>query len=388
MMNYNNLHLALTNSKNIIFAFDSHPLTQASPLEKSSYLTFLASLAIYTDGFSKEKLSFLQRLLKPLQLKEDLAFFLQAAKNINLKDVSTFLDCFKHQPLADNFLVDALLLLFCNRKPLAENFIYIAEFAELLEIPLLKMEQMLLLVQSIVQQDNNLYQQFLNTRTSIAEENFLYYSKNFVQGISVHNAAQLRVLGNFPLNTTTTYTSADVHFVQANLSFAENCKLIFEDATRVRFENCTFSNGRNLDLINCQQIEFNNCTFQNFSNRTLFIDTAQEVTLTNCHFENSTNNARSTIIAGTVYLKNCLKSQITACTFVNCQAKGLNSYTPSFGAAIYAQTVAPAEISIKNCQFTNCFSDTGSIVQISGYLGNISYDNLDFQNCNGELVLD
>ena len=112
MMNYNNLHLALTNSKNIIFAFDSHPLTQASPLEKSSYLTFLASLAIYTDGFSKEKLSFLQRLLKPLQLKEDLAFeawarkitvnncLLEIKKNINfnlyLEDVS-----YNSHPLTD-----------------------------------------------------------------------------------------------------------------------------------------------------------------------------------------------------------------------------------------------------------------------------------------------
>lgn len=387
-MNYNNLHLALINSKNIIFAFDAHPLTKASTLEKSSYLTFLAAVAIYTDGFSKEKLSFLQRLLVPLQLDNDLAFFLQAGKNISSTDITAFLDCFKHKPLADNFLVDALLLLFCSRKPLPENFLYIAEFAELLEIPLFKMEQMLLLVQAIVQQDNKLYQQFLNTRTSIAEENFLYYSKNFVQGISVHNAAQLRVIGNFPVTTTTTYTSSDIHFVHANLDFDENCKIVFENATRVRFENCTFNKGRNIDLINCKQIEFNNCSFQNFSNRTLFIDTAQEVLLTNCHFENSSNNARSTIIAGTVYLKNCLASHITACTFVNCQAKGLNSYTPSFGAAIYAQTVSPAQISIKNCQFTNCFSDTGSIVQISGYLGNISYDNLDFQNCNGELVLD
>ena len=388
MMNYNNLHLALINAKNAIFAFETHPLTTSTPLEKTTYLTFLASIAIYTDGFNKEKISFLQRLLNPLELPEKLAHFLQKGKNIALADVTVFLDCFKTKPLADNFLLDALLLLFCNRKQLPENFLYIAEFAELLEVPLPKMEQLLLLAQAIIQQDNTLYQQFLSTRQDIAEENFLYYSQNFVQGLSVHNSEQLRILGSFFIDANTTYTSKNIHLLNATITFNENSKLAFEEAQSVHFENCTFNNGRNIDLLNCREIVFSNCHFNNFSNRTLFIDAAQEVRLTNCHFENSSNNARSTIIAGTVYLKNCASADINNCQFLNCQAKGLNSYTPSFGAAIYAQTVSPAKISIKNCQFTNCFSDTGSIVQISGYLGNISYDNLDFQNCNGELVLD
>lgn len=388
MMNYNNLHLALSQAKNTIFAFESHPLVKSSDLQKTTYLTFLASVAIYTDGFSKEKLSFLQRLLKPLNLETELAFFLQAGKNITLADVTSFLNCFKGQPLADNFLLDCLMLLFCNRKHTPENFVYVAEFAELLEVPLEKMEQLLLLVQAIVQQDNPLYQQFLQTRINIAEENFLYYTKNFVQGISIHSPEQLRIIGNFKLAKTTTYTSQNIHFVQATIDFTDSSKLVLEDAQTVLFENCTFSNGRNLDLLNCQNIEIINCKFTNFSNRTLFVDQASSINLQNCHFQNSSNNSRSTLIAGTVYLKNCAATNINNCKFTNCQAKGLNSYTPSFAAAIYAQTIDPAQISIKNCQFTNCFSDTGSIIQLSGYLGNISYDNLDFQNCNGELVID
>ena len=393
MKYYNHLKLLLEKANNSLFAFYDHPLVEQDDSIKTSYFTMLAAVAVYTDGFNKEKISFLNRLLNALGLPQELSELLRRSKQIDVVHMQTFIDYFRDQEYADNFIVDCIMMIFCSKVPDKEHWLYVAEFSELLDISQEHLEQLLRLVCAIVEQDSDLYQEFLRDKPqNIVSKNFTYYTRNFAQGILVNDPLLLKVVGHFAITENITYKQRTVVFEDCVVDINTNYKLTIDGCSKVIFRNCHVHNGRNIDILNCRQVMVDNCKFENFSNRTMFLDYCKDVTIVNSSFANSSNNARTTLFGGTLFFRDCPVVYVDNCNFTNCQACGLNSYTKAFASAIYAtkesdEAKEPFSIKITNCGFTNCISDQGSVVEISGYIEGIVYDNLSYTKCNGQMVI-
>lgn len=145
-----------------LFSFNDHPLTKESTYLKEIYIALLCSISAYDGEISKEETELIKKIINGIKLKTEFAQLVKLGVEIEQKTIDDFFKYFSKEPLAFNFLFDALLLSACDGFMHDKEIELISEISEILKILPKDVEFISKLVSSFIAHDRILTKSLLS----------------------------------------------------------------------------------------------------------------------------------------------------------------------------------------------------------------------------------
>lgn len=325
--------------------YDSHPLkNEEDEYKKQLYCTMLAVIVQYGNDPKQEQVVLLERIGKGSGLEVGAQELLQKALLTDEKFAQEFYEEFAKNVLAQNFAVDALLLVYANERLEEKQLLFVTEILSVLEI---SEEVFTLLVKFtkaiLTNSSNSLYELFCKNPQLTLLNQFEYYYAPILD-MSVDQINKLVESKEDVL------IFVNMHFTpRINFDAIENRQLIL-------FKNCTFSEfEQSIGLLNVNSVIFDHCEIKNC-----------KTNLFECHY---TEN---------LYLYKCSVTNVE-------KFKRTTGYSTSYayGGILIAASKANIYVfnSIFKCvQLSATSSDSDSSTYSSGLICAGEIGNYDIQN--------
>lgn len=99
------------------FPFDTHPLSNGTIQQKELYCTMLTLIMYEKHEPAEVQIAFLERIAMASQCELTKQALVERAESIDESFATYFCEAFVEHPLAQNFIIDALLLVYCTGLP-------------------------------------------------------------------------------------------------------------------------------------------------------------------------------------------------------------------------------------------------------------------------------
>lgn len=268
----------MADMKDDLYAIVNPELNALEDFAKSLYLRVLGTVIQYGNEPSDLQSLYFKRIVKGMTEDESPEDIMKRALEISAKDIREFVDYLEDKPARFYFALDAAVLTALGGGSQA-SCEYLAELLEVTGIGKQELRCIALIAKSIVTQQASFYDEAKPLLLEdLAEVSFLPYIKNYYAGAVVDSAyakvfsAHDKALSaeiKYPL----TYTERKVTFRNLLINVGEcwsfnGCEtVIFENCDLVGscFDNCNVTGrDRSLNFDGCNRVVFSHCRFADF----------------------------------------------------------------------------------------------------------------------------
>lgn len=383
-----------------------HPIINMDEFFADTYIDMLCLIAQYKCDDVSNQIDFIERIMAAFDDSITFEEHSLRALSFKEKDISEFIVSCKERNLLHIFFVESIILTCLNGKPCEEKSKFLAMLANVFEFDNEKLEVLLKLSVSIIEQNKEKYNSIMSDLdikyTHIIEE-LLVYIKTFIEGVILCNQDLLYVyykecneqsaLYNGELDDCLydTRKSYDYGFMRAYNSSSErryssstyymtigtkdsHKKIVFENV--YLNANINFGNSENISLIGCRVsgqiysiaencLEISNSLFVNGPERihkkisSLIVFYGKELQIKNCEFYNChsrvSDGSSVMFYHGNKYAEKVVSILIENSIFKKCTSNqtgdDVNWYT---SRTLIAEE---ADMTVRNCKFIDCGSE-------------------------------
>lgn len=258
--------------------------------EKNLYLKVLCTVVQYENEPSSEQIRYLKRIVSGIGVDSTAGEFMKLALEITGEDIQEFLSVFSEINAKYYFAFDGLLLVSMENKS-EDNYEYLNELIEMLEINKNDFEFVSLVAKSVSKQDSGLYDDARDLVTERTKDlNFAPYLKDYYVGAIVDTEVEKYYSvtdkeKSKSMKFPNTYTERFVTFENLSISLSE--QWYFKGCERVVFKNCDLtSGGKILDFCSVGQVIFDGCKASDFTNRVAYFTNINKLEVLNSEFLN------------------------------------------------------------------------------------------------------
>lgn len=336
---------------------------------KKDYFKMLAVILCQGDEITEMQKNLFFRLLCGTKTEYTLEDYMKNALNVEINDFLEFIDECKDKNLKYRFLIDALILVYCDQYT-EEQIDVITYFMEYLSIAKDELKYLIQICKSILLQDNELYWNvYWKINDNIKEDITLDFIKDYVEyyikdnteiddnDIKIKKLQQATLEEKF-MDVFDQCEQKQVIVENVKFDFEKLNQMHFSNNKFIKFKNCSFLNDTSsLVFKNIDFISFDSCTFENYSSRVIKCEGVKSLIVNGCRFENCYyhyaehpfyNNWGE--LGAIIYSINddMENFQINNSLFHNCG--GVNEYERHRSAII-----TNVDVEIVDCKFSNCW---------------------------------
>lgn len=257
--------------------FATHPLKVANGYAKELYVTMLAAILQYEHEPMREQTIFLERILVGVGIESSVQEIMKRAQMMDEKFAKDFYDEFVEQPLAENFIVDALVMTNCVVKVNEKQLIFLSEVVDVLGVSDEQFKENVNFSKAVLSLQNEKFLDIVNLRGSIRIVNrFKYYLDTFRDVVEPTKQMLDSMVENKEI------------VVFYKMKFTENA-LNFNVMKKkfLVFKECEFSNITSpLKFSNIQGVVFDQCVIKDSSNCIFEMAHVDNICLLNCTIKN------------------------------------------------------------------------------------------------------
>jgi len=365
------------------YAFENHPLTEASEAVQKKYLEILATLTKYSKKPEPLWL-FIQRLISSVKISVQLSELALSIEQFSAKDIAVFCEYLDTEDLRYSFAMDACIAVFSNKAPLAEQVEYMGTHFEFLCIDKNMLKDMLLLAKIIIKQDSNAYLDYCKQEHDFDLALFYHYIKGFHKGILSCNSKRFEISYDELTEVDITQFPQEIVSKKVLLKYVEfkskgkddNLFSLLKSDT-ILIQNSFVHGYRKYWYISkFDKLYIQNTKFHDMSYRALYIDTGNTCIIEECEFISCKNNDHpstySSISGGTMYLSSIKAISISNSNFEYCEIWNSEG---SFANGALAHIANANLFEITNSTIKNCLS--GRYYSYRKFDGSL----IEFENC-------
>lgn len=257
--------------------FATHPLKIANGYAKELYVTMLAAILQYEHEPMREQTIFLERILVGAGIESSVQEIMKRAQMMDEKFAKDFYDEFVEQPLAENFIVDALVMTNYVVKVNEKQLVFLSEIVDVLGTSKELFKENVNVSKAVLSLQSEKILDLVNVKGSIRILNrFKYYLDTFRDIVKPTKQMLDSMVENKEI------------VVFYKMKFTENA-LDFNVMKKkfLVFKECEFSNITSpLKFSNIQGVVFDQCVIKDSSNCIFEMAHVDNICLLNCTIKN------------------------------------------------------------------------------------------------------
>lgn len=326
--------------------FATHPLKIANGYAKELYVTMLAAILQYEHEPMREQTIFLERILVGVGIESSVQEIMKRAQMMDEKFAKDFYDEFVEQPLAENFIVDALVMTNCVVKVNEKQLIFLSEVVDVLGTSKELFKENVNVSKAVLGLQSEKILDLVNVKGSIRILNrFKYYLDTFRDIVKPTKQMLDSMVENKEI------------VVFYKMKFTENA-LDFNVMKKkfLVFKECEFSNITSpLKFSNIQGVVFDQCVIKDSSNYIFEMVHVENICILNCTFKNvEVRRGENFIYGGLIKANEETNLYMYSSLFENISVfASYESYSAPYSSApIYLGKIK--SLDIQNNKFISC----------------------------------
>lgn len=257
--------------------FDTHPLKEADDYAKELYSTMLAVILQYENEPMREQTIFLERIITGIGLEASVQTVMQKAQMFDEKFAKDFYEEFVGNKLAQNFVVDGLVMTNCCQKPNQKQLGFLSEVVDVLGIEEELFKELVMLSQAVLCMSSEKYMQIIRSNASVRFlDTFNYYFSTFIKTYKLTNQVFDQMIEN-----------DEIVFIFRMKFTSQNMKKVIEKKKLIIFKECEFANiTMPMELANIQGVIVDNCLFKDSSSNIFNLAYVENICIRNSTVKN------------------------------------------------------------------------------------------------------
>lgn len=390
------------------YSITEHPLSKSDEHIKKLYITVLSSVMQYDGKPIEDRLIFLSRIMQGCNIDINLMDVIRDGMNIDNDLYDEFIAQINKANLQYNFVVDALIISYCDSKIESKSIEYIAEIASTLSISNDNMKILCNIASIILMQNQKIFKKnfdFIKPKLHY----FICYTKEFVDGLLCDNEEVFCFRGKKLIDfykedivdsRKVEITNANVHLKGEELKLKDNesifinkCNFILEKMI-IEKEKTSFSlfgadrrveQDEYLLIESSSNINISDIVFEMVGKEIepeyniLKIKACGNINLENIKF-NDVHMYSSEKTSSYIFFENIEDLNISNLYTNNCEVKCGNQYD-LLGGIVYVENTKKACITDSKFIDTSLRRYNGSSYDTNGNKQGLIYGIQDIQNC-------
>lgn len=261
--------------------FQTHPLKESDEYTKNLYCTMLTLILQYENEPMREQIVFLERIITGIELNLPVHTLIKQAKTADVEFAKEFYDQFADTTLARNFIVDALVMIYCRQKVAEKQLEFLVEVVDVLGVDEGEFEVLVQGAKVILSTPPEKAISLYNEKV-VADYELLYYlpkddsERNIIRLFNVTLESLQKVLKEQG-KTNTVYVY--------NSKFKLEEQFYIEETHDVYFINCEFTGNYNVHIKTNFNVTFERCYFYHMHERCIRVSRIKALYIISCKFE-------------------------------------------------------------------------------------------------------